>query len=163
MRAVLNKNRINWICDYENEPSFPAFLYTAEEILSAPDVTLDKDNISSIDGEISGYYKGGQFKMIYDAQTKISPLECTESNVGDILILVNSALERIKKEKIKLKYIGETFGALSLTSGKIYEALDEGDFYRVIDDSGEDYLYSKVNPRPTDGSSPGGRWEIVEE
>ena len=40
--------------------------------------------------------------------------------------------------------------------------MDEGDFYRVIDDSEEDYLYSKVKPAPLDGSSPGGRWEIVE-
>lgn len=63
---------------------------------------------------------------------------------------------------MKLKYIGESFGVDSLTNGKIYEATDEGDFYRVIDDSEEDYLYSKVNPAPLDGSSPGGRWEIIE-
>ena len=35
--------------------------------------------------------------------------------------------------------------------------------YRVIDDSGEDYLYSKENHASLDGSFPGGRWEIVEE
>lgn len=64
---------------------------------------------------------------------------------------------------MKLKYIGESFGVDSLTNGQIYDATDEGDFYRVIDDSGEDYLYSKVNPAPLDGSSPGGRWEIIEE
>ena len=33
---------------------------------------------------------------------------------------------------MKLKYIGESFGVDSLTDGKIYEATDEGDFYRVI-------------------------------
>ena len=64
---------------------------------------------------------------------------------------------------MKLKYIGESFGAVSLTNGKIYEATEEKFGYRVIDDSGEDYLYSKTNPAPLDGSSPGGRWEIVEE
>ena len=64
---------------------------------------------------------------------------------------------------MKLKYIGESFGALSLTSNKIYEATEEKFGYRVIDDSGEDYLYSKDNPAPLDGSSPGGRWEIIEE
>lgn len=65
---------------------------------------------------------------------------------------------------MKLKYIGESFGAVSLTNGKIYDATVENEgMYRVIDDSGEDYLYSKVNPAPLDGSSPGGRWEIVEE
>ena len=63
---------------------------------------------------------------------------------------------------MKLKYIGESFGVDSLTNGKIYEATDEGNFYRVIDDSGEDYLYSKIKPAPLDGSSLGGRWEIIE-
>lgn len=63
---------------------------------------------------------------------------------------------------MKLRYIGESFGVDELTNRKIYDAMDEGDFYRVIDDSEEDYLYSKVNPAPLDGSSPGGRWEIVE-
>lgn len=65
---------------------------------------------------------------------------------------------------MKLKYIGESFGALSLTNGKIYECLAyEGGMLRVIDDSGEDYLYSVVNPRPLDGSSKGGKWEIFKD
>lgn len=65
---------------------------------------------------------------------------------------------------MKLKYIGESFGIDSLTNGKVYEAeVENAGMYRVIDDSGEDYLYSKDNPAPLDGSSPGGRWEIVEE
>lgn len=65
---------------------------------------------------------------------------------------------------MKLKYVGETFGVEGLTNGKVYDASDENEgMYRVIDDSGEDYLYSKVNPAPLDGSSPGGRWEIVEK
>jgi hypothetical protein len=50
------------------------------------------------------------------------------------------------------------------TNGKIYDAtIENEDFYRVIDDSGEDYLYSRVNPAPLDGSSPGGIWEIIEK
>lgn len=67
---------------------------------------------------------------------------------------------------MKLKYIGESFGVDELTNGKIYEAEEcENNpyYYRVIDDSGEDYLYFKDNPAPLDGSGPGGRWEIVEE
>ena len=64
---------------------------------------------------------------------------------------------------MKLRYIGESFGAVSLTDGKIYEATEEQFGYRVIDDSGEDYLYSKEKPAPLDGSSPGGIWEIIEE
>ncbi len=64
---------------------------------------------------------------------------------------------------MKLRYIGESFGAVSLTDGKIYEATEEQFGYRVIDDSGEDYLYSKEKPAPLDGSSLGGIWEIIEE
>ena len=64
---------------------------------------------------------------------------------------------------MKIKYIGESFGVDSLTNGKIYDASEENGMYRVIDDSGEDYLYSKERPAPLDGSSPGGKWEKIEE
>lgn len=65
---------------------------------------------------------------------------------------------------MKLRYIGKSFGVDGLTNGKEYQAEEENaDYYRVIDDSGEDYLYSKKNPAPIDGSSSGGRWEIVEK
>ena len=64
---------------------------------------------------------------------------------------------------MKIKYIGPSFGVDSLTNGKTYEAIEEDGMYRVIDDSGEDYLYSKENPAPLDGSSPGGKWVIVEQ
>ncbi len=64
---------------------------------------------------------------------------------------------------MKIKYIGESFGVDGLTNGKIYECFFTDGTFRVIDDSGEDYLYSVVNPRPLDGSSKGGRWEIVED
>lgn len=65
---------------------------------------------------------------------------------------------------MRARYVGESFGADSLTNGKIYEILAEDHgMYRVIDDSGEDYLYSKENPAPLDGSGPGGRWEIIAE
>ena len=65
---------------------------------------------------------------------------------------------------MKVRYIGESFGAVSLTNGKIYECTAyESGMLRIIDDSGEDYLYSVVNPRPLDGSSKGGKWEIVKD
>lgn len=42
---------------------------------------------------------------------------------------------------MKVKYLGET-APLSLTKNKVYEVLSkEGGFIRIIDDSGEDYLY----------------------
>lgn len=65
---------------------------------------------------------------------------------------------------MKLRYVGESFGVDGLTNGKIYEiTIEDNDYYCVIDDSGEDYLYPKTNPAPLDGSSKGGRWEIVSE
>ena len=42
---------------------------------------------------------------------------------------------------MKVRYLGNTEG-ISLTKNKIYETLDnEEGFLRVIDDTGEDYLY----------------------
>lgn len=42
---------------------------------------------------------------------------------------------------LKIKYIGET-DFLVLTHNKIYDVISiEKDWYRIIDDSGEDYLY----------------------
>lgn len=65
---------------------------------------------------------------------------------------------------MKVRYIGQSFGVDGLTDGKIYECLGvEYDLLRIVDDSEEDYLYSSINPAPTDRSSPGGRWEIVED
>lgn len=64
---------------------------------------------------------------------------------------------------VKLRYKGESFGVDSLTDGKIYNAVEEDGMYRVIDDSGEDYLYSMTNPAPLYGSSKGGKWEIIEQ
>lgn len=64
----------------------------------------------------------------------------------------------------KFKYLGESFGAVSLTNNKIYDCVDydkEG-WLQIVDDSGEDYCYSITNPRPLDGSSKGGRWEPIE-
>ena len=68
---------------------------------------------------------------------------------------------------MKLKYVGDSFGVDSLTNGKIYEAtVEDDDYYRVIDDSGEDYLYPKKNPLPLWAEKYGaknGKWENVEE
>lgn len=67
---------------------------------------------------------------------------------------------------MKLKYVGVSFGIDGLTDGKLYDAEYDADLdaYRVIDDSGEDYLYSTTKPKPIAVKDhPGGRWEIVEE
>ena len=65
----------------------------------------------------------------------------------------------------KIRYIGESFGAVSLSNGKTYDVIEvlTDDLGRVVDDSEEDYLYSMQNPAPLDGSSKGGTWELVED
>ena len=63
---------------------------------------------------------------------------------------------------MKLKYVGQSFGVDGLTDGNVYDAVEEDGMYRVVDDSGEDYLYSKENPAPLNGSSPGGKWIVIE-
>lgn len=69
---------------------------------------------------------------------------------------------------MRVRYVGGSFGVDELTNGKVYEcigieAFPEFTLLRIIDDSEEDYLYPANNPRPFDRSSPGGRWEIVED
>lgn len=50
----------------------------------------------------------------------------------------------------KVRYIGDTV-SLELTHGKIYSVLSiERGWYRIIDDTGEDYLY------------PAGNFEVIE-
>ena len=47
-----------------------------------------------------------------------------------------------------VRYIGET-SPLELTNGKIYKVLSvERGWYRVVDDTGEDYLYPAGNRQP---------------
>lgn len=68
---------------------------------------------------------------------------------------------------MKAKYIGKSFGIDGLTNEKVYDVLEvdaDSGALRVIDDSGEDYLYSPVNPKPAAvPDHPGGKWEIVED
>lgn len=48
---------------------------------------------------------------------------------------------------MKVRYLGET-SFLELTQGKVYEVISvEKGWYRLIDDSGEDYLYSLMSSR----------------
>lgn len=65
---------------------------------------------------------------------------------------------------MKARYKGQSFYVEGLTDGKVYEVISiEEDMLRVIDDSGDDYLYDSINPGPLDESSEGGRWEVVED
>lgn len=63
----------------------------------------------------------------------------------------------------KVKYVGKSFGVESLTNGKIYDVLAiDLPFIRIIDDSGEDYLYSITKPSSMEDPSLNGKWELVE-
>ncbi|WP_282920070.1 hypothetical protein [Ignavigranum ruoffiae] len=64
----------------------------------------------------------------------------------------------------QVKYIGESFGVDSLTNNKVYYIVyDNQRDLKVVDDSGEDYLYELNNPKPLDGSSIGGKFVIVDD
>lgn len=66
---------------------------------------------------------------------------------------------------MKVRYVGTTFGfgIDGLTNHKIYNCIAiEYPFLRVIDDSGEDYLYSTINPGEFEGESE-GYWEIIND
>lgn len=67
---------------------------------------------------------------------------------------------------MKVRYKGPTFGGgfLGLTDGKTYECAGvEYDLLRIIDDEGEDYLYSASAPAPLNGKTKPGKWEVVED
>lgn len=64
----------------------------------------------------------------------------------------------------KVKYIGKSFGVEQLTNGKIYDVVKiEYPFIRVIDDSGEDYLYSIIKPSCLDDPKLYGKWQLIED
>ena len=65
---------------------------------------------------------------------------------------------------MKVKYIGKSFGIEGLTDGKIYECVGiENNMLRIIDDSGESYLYSAYKPSSLDNPELCGKWEIIED
>ncbi len=67
---------------------------------------------------------------------------------------------------MKVKYTGKSFGVDGLTDGNVYEVvcIDElSGALRLIDDSGEDYLYSPTRPKPLCAKESYGRFEIVED
>ena len=66
---------------------------------------------------------------------------------------------------MRVRYVGVSFGVDGLTNGKEYEVVEYDDdigALRIIDDSGEDYLYDPNHPRPiANPQHDGGRFEIV--
>ena len=65
---------------------------------------------------------------------------------------------------MKVRYVGRSFGVESLTNGKVYECTGiECGMLRIIDDSGEGYLYSPIQPGSLEYPELCGRWEIIED
>ena len=68
---------------------------------------------------------------------------------------------------MRVRYVGESFGVDGLTDKNEYEVVaykEDIGALRIIDDSGEDYLYDPVQPRPAAvPDHPGGRFVIVED
>lgn len=67
---------------------------------------------------------------------------------------------------MKAKYVGKSFGVDSLTNGKIYEVVEIDGLtgaLRIIDDSGEDYLYHPLSPKPNGAKEAYGHFEIIED
>jgi hypothetical protein len=66
---------------------------------------------------------------------------------------------------LKVRYVGKSFGVESLTNGRVYECIEivELGLLRIIDDSGEPYLYSPTKPASLDNPKLCGKWEIVED
>lgn len=63
----------------------------------------------------------------------------------------------------KVKYVGSSFGIEQLTNGEIYDVIGiEYPFIRIIDDSGEDYLYSIYKPSSLEKPELYGKWELIE-
>ncbi len=61
-------------------------------------------------------------------------------------------------------YSGESFGVDGLTDGFVYNVVrDKYNTIKIVDDSEEDYIYNLKNPKPLDGSSPGGKFIIMDD
>ena len=68
--------------------------------------------------------------------------------------------------KMKVKYIGPDIGIDGLFDGNIYEVVEIDELsgaLRIIDESGEDYLYDPKKPKAFTGTYKGGKFEIVSD
>lgn len=67
---------------------------------------------------------------------------------------------------MRVKYTGPNIGIDGLFDGNVYEVLEVDEVtgaLRVVDESGEDYLYHPQSPQPIAGKYAGGKFEIVED
>ena len=67
---------------------------------------------------------------------------------------------------MKVKYIGPDIGIDGLFNNGVYEVVEIDELtgaFRIIDESGEDYLYHPKKPQAIAGEYKGGKFEIVED
>lgn len=67
---------------------------------------------------------------------------------------------------MKVRYVGKSYGVDSMTDGKVYEVLEVDAFtgaLRIVDDSGEDYLYHPKTPKPNGAKEAYGHYEVIED
>lgn len=67
---------------------------------------------------------------------------------------------------MKVKYIGPDIGIDGLFDQGVYDVIEVDEIsgaLRIVDESGEDYLYSPTRPKPLALEYQGGKFEIVED
>lgn len=67
---------------------------------------------------------------------------------------------------MKVKYHGPDIGVDGLKDNEMYAVTEVDNFtgmLRIIDESGEDYLYSPKRPQAICGTYKGGYFEVVED
>lgn len=67
---------------------------------------------------------------------------------------------------MRVKYIGPNIGIDGLFDNGVYEVLEVDEVsgaLRIVDESGEDYLYSPVRPKAFTGKYKGGCFQIIED
>lgn len=67
---------------------------------------------------------------------------------------------------MKVRYVGKSFGVDGLTDQRVYAVLGVDHLtgaLRLVDDSGEDYLYNPQSPKPNGAKEAFGRFEVIED
>ena len=67
---------------------------------------------------------------------------------------------------MKVKYVGPDIGIDGLKNNGVYEVIDIDELtsmLHIIDESGEDYLYSPNKPKAVAGYYKGGKFEIISD
>lgn len=67
---------------------------------------------------------------------------------------------------MKVKYIGPDIGVDGLINNHIYDVLEVDSLtgaLRIIDESGEDYLYDPKKPQAVAGEYKGGKFEVISD